>query len=161
MLLDQLNTMLDSAFTKAETSKTTDTYTHLHLIAEKLKRRSLVFLFSDMFQSDVEQEQLFEALQHLKYNKHEVVLFHTYSEETELDFNFSNSPKRFVDVETGEYMNLYADTIRDSYQDAVKAYFKELQLRCAQYRIKYVPAIIERGFSPILTTFLVARQKFA
>jgi len=161
MLLDQLNTMLDMAFNKVETSKTTDTYTHLHLIAEKLKRRSLVFLFSDMFQSDVEQEQLFEALQHLKYNKHEVVLFHTYSEETELDFNFSNSPKRFVDVETGEYMNLYADTIRDSYQDAVKSYFKELQLRCAQYRIKYVPTVIEHGFSPILTTFLVARQKFA
>ena len=161
MLLDQLNNMLDTAFAKAETSKTTDTYTHLHLIAEKLKRRSLVFLFSDMFQSDVEQEQLFEALQHLKYNKHEVVLFHTYSEATELDFNFSNSPKRFVDVETGEYMNLYADTIRDSYQDAVTTYFKELQLRCAQYRIKYVPAVIEQGFSPILTTFLAARQKFS
>lgn len=161
MLLDQLNKMVVSAFAKAETQKTTATYDHLHLIAEKLKRRSLVFLFSDMFQSNIEQEQLFEALQHLKYNKHEVVLFHTYSKDKELAFDFNNSPKRFVDVESGEHMNVYADTIRDEYQEAVSSYFKELQLRCAQYRIKYVQASVEKGFDPILTTFLVARQKFA
>ena len=161
MLLDQLNGMVANAFAKTESQKTTATYKHLHLIAEKLKRRSLIFLFSDMFQSDIDQEQLFEALQHLKYNKHEVVLFHTYSKETELDFSFSNSPKRFVDVETGEYMNLYADTIRDDYNAAVANYFDELRLRCAQYRIQYIPAIIEDGFSPVLTTFLVARQKFS
>ena len=158
MLLDQLGGVLDPAFAKAE--KKTDTYAHLHLIAEKLKRRSLVFLFSDMFQSDVEQEELFEALQHLTYNKHEVILFHTYSEEKEYNFDFSNTPKRFVDMETGDHINLYADSIKDIYKASVETYFKNLQLRCAQYRIKYVPAIIEQGFSPILTTFLVERQKF-
>jgi len=166
MLLDQLGGMLDPAFANLPAGrqehqrKGTNTYAHLHLIAEKLKRRSLVFLFSDMFQSDVEQEQLFEALQHLKYNKHEVILFHTYSQEKEYNFKFSNAPKRFVDVETGEHINLYADAIRDNYKASVEAYFKNLQLRCAQYRIKYIPAVIEKGFSPILTTFLVERQKF-
>ena len=43
---------------------------------------------------------------------------------------------------------------------SVSTYFKNLELRCAQYRIKYIPAVIERGFSPILTSFLVERQKF-
>ena len=158
MLLDQLGGVLDPAFAKAE--KKTATYAHLHLIAEKLKRRSLVFLFSDMFQSDVEQEELFEALQHLTYNKHEVVLFHTYSEDKEYNFDFTNTPKRFTDVETGDHINLYADQIRDIYTASIETYFKNLRLRCAQYRIKYVPAVIEKGFSPILTTFLVERQKF-
>jgi len=158
MLLDQLGGILDPAFAKAE--KKTATYAHLHLIAEKLKRRSLVFLFSDMFQDDVQQEELFEALQHLTYNKHEVVLFHTYSEEKEYNFDFTNTPKRFTDVETGDHINLYADQIRDIYTASIETYFKNLQLRCAQYRIKYVPAVIEKGFSPILTTFLVERQKF-
>lgn len=158
MLLDQLNGVLNPAFAKAE--KKTATYKHLHLIAEKLKRRSLVFLFSDMLQDDVEQEQLFEALQHLKYNKHEVVLFHTYSQEKEYNFEFNNSPRKFVDVESGASINLYADNIRDIYTSAVETYFKNLQLRCAQYRIKYIPAVIEKGFAPILTTFLVERQKF-
>ena len=163
MLLDKLNSLLDPAFAKANSqapARQTDTYKHLHLIAEKLKRRSLVFIFSDMFQSDVEQEALFEALQHLKYNKHEVILFHTYSRTKEYNFEFSNAPKKYVDVETGAQVNLYADSIRDIYTQAVETYFKNLQLKCAQYRIKYIPAEIEKGFHPILTTFLVERQKF-
>lgn len=160
MLLDQLNGIINTTRSHKEQPKGTDTYKHLHLIAEKLKRRSLVFLFSDMLQDDVEQEQLFEALQHLKYNKHEVILFHTYSKEKEYNFDFDNNPKKFVDVESGASINLYADSIRDIYKSSVETYFKTLQIKCAQYRIKYIPAIIENGFSPILTTFLVERQKF-
>lgn len=156
MLLQKLNEALLSSKEKS----TTETYTYLHLIAEKLKRRSLVFLFTDMLQSDVEAEKLFEALQHLKYNKHEVILFHTYDKKREVNFDFSNRPKRFIDVETGEYINLYADNIKQQYEESVKNYFQELQLRCAQYRIKYVKTDINESFNKILTTYLVERQKF-
>ncbi len=156
MLLGKLN----EAISQPKESKQTRTYTHLHLIAEKLKRRSLVFLFTDMFQSDLEEAKLFEALQHLKYNKHEVVLFHTFDKEKELQFDFSNRPKRFVDVETGEHVNLYADNIKESYEAEVGRYFNDLQLKCGQYKIKYVRANINEGFNKILTTYLVERQKF-
>ena len=138
----------------------TKTYTYLHKIAEKIKRRSLVFLFTDMFQSDQEEEKLFEALQHLKYNKHEVILFHTYDKEKEIEFDFNNRPKRFVDLETGEHLNLYADNVRQDYKEAVQKYFNELKIKCGQYRIKYVPVNINEDFSAILTSYLVERQKF-
>lgn len=156
MLLQKLNEALISSKEKIQTK----TYEHLHLIAEKLKRRSLVFLFTDMFQSDAEAEKLFEALQHLKYNKHEVILFHTFDKKREVNFDFSNRPKRFVDVETGEFVNLYADTIKENYEKAVQDYFVELQLRCSQYRIKYVLTDVNESFNKILTTYLVERQKF-
>ncbi len=156
VLLDHLN----KAISQSRKSVQTRTYTHLHLIAEKLKRRSLVFLFTDMFQSDAEEQQLFEALQHLKYNKHEVILFHTFDKSKELEFDFSNRPKRFVDVETGEHVNLYADNIKESYEQAVGEYFNDLKLKCGQYRIKYVMADVNEGFNNILTTFLVERAKF-
>ncbi len=156
MILGHLN----NAISQSNKQIQTKTYSHLHLIAEKLKRRSLVFLFTDMFQSDTEEEKMFEALQHLKYNKHEVVLFHTYEKSTELQFDFSNRPKRFVDVETGEHVNLYADNIKENYEEAVQRYFTDLELRCAQYRIKYVPVDINEHFNKILTTYLVERQKF-
>jgi len=156
MLLAKLNETLvnkrDQIITK--------TYTYLHEIAEKIKRRSLVFLFTDMFQSDQEEEKLFEALQHLKYNKHEVILFHTYDKEKEIEFNFNNRPKRFVDLETGEHLNLYADNVRQDYKEAVQKYFNELKIKCGQYRIKYVPVNINEDFSAILTSYLVERQKF-
>ena len=156
MLLAKLNETLvnnrDQIITK--------TYTYLHEIAEKIKRRSLVFLFTDMFQSDQEEEKLFEALQHLKYNKHEVILFHTYDKEKEIEFDFSNRPKRFVDLETGEHLNLYADNVKQDYKEAVQKYFNELKIKCGQYRIKYVPVNINEDFSAILTRYLVERQKF-
>ena len=156
MLLAKLNEALANKREQVETK----TYAYLHEIADKIKRRSMVFLFTDMFQSDLEEEKLFEALQHLKYNKHEVILFHTYDKEKEIEFNFNNRPKQFVDVETGVHVNLYADTIRTNYEKAVKDYFKELKIRCGQYRIKYVPVAVNEDFSTILTTYLVEHQKF-
>lgn len=156
MLLDQLNQII----VRKRQQVKTDTYANLHLIAEKLKRRSLVFLFSDMFQNEKDQETMFEALQHLKYNKHEVVLFHTYDGDKELNFDFDNAPKRFIDVETGDSIDVFADNIKQEYASDVKAYFDALKLRCARYNIKYVDANIQKGFAAILSNFLIERQKF-
>ncbi|UZO81526.1 DUF58 domain-containing protein [Aquimarina sp. ERC-38] len=156
MLLHQLNQVL----VKEKAPKNTKTYEILHQIAEKVHRRSLIFLFTDMFQSSQEAEALFEALRHLTYNKHEVVLFHTFDSQTEINFDFTNSPTRFVDVETGEHINLYADNVKESYQKAVRTYFEDLRLQCVRYRIKYVKADIQQLFDQILTTYMVERQKF-
>ncbi|SHG97315.1 DUF58 domain-containing protein [Winogradskyella jejuensis] len=157
MLLGKLS---EAAINKKET-KTTETYKYLHQIAEKIHRRSLIFVFTDMFQTSEEDEKIFEALRHLKHNKHEVVVFHVFDKEKELTFNFDNRPKRFVDVETGETIDLYPDTIKENYETSVKTYFKNLKLRCGQYRIKYVEADINKGFDSILTTYMIERQKFA
>jgi uncharacterized protein (DUF58 family) len=156
MLLDKLNKVLFPS----KKEKGTKTYTYLHEIAEKLKRRSMVFLFTDMFQSDLEAKKLFEALQHLKYNKHEVILFHVYDREKEIEFGFSNKPRRFIDVETGEHIDLYAENIKENYEEAIEAYFRALKLQCGQYRIKYVPVDIQGDFTTILTTYLIERHKF-
>ncbi|TXG36753.1 DUF58 domain-containing protein [Seonamhaeicola maritimus] len=141
-------------------NKRTETYTYLHEIAEKIHRRSLIFLFTDMFQTAEDEVKLFEALRHLKYNKHEVILFHVFDKQKEYSFDFDNTPKRFIDVETGEYINLYADTIKENYSKRVETYFTALKLKCAQYKIKYVEADINDSFNHILTTYMVERQKF-
>jgi len=137
----------------------TETYQYLHEIAEKIHRRSLIFLFTDMFQTNIDEEKMFEALRHLKYNKHEVVLFHTYDMKTELNFDFENSPKKFVDVETGETVNLFADNIKENYTKLVDSYFKELKNKCLQYKISYVPVDIQQGVHQVLTSYFLSRQK--
>ncbi|NJX15389.1 DUF58 domain-containing protein [Tamlana crocina] len=142
-------------------SKKTETFKYLHEIAEKIHRRSMIFLFTDMFQTGDDEGKLFEALRHLKYNKHEVILLHVFDKSKELHFDYNNKPKRFVDVETGEYINLYADAIKENYSKSVEEYFKTLRLKCAQYKIKYVEADINSGFNNILTTYLVERKKFS
>ncbi|PZW43804.1 uncharacterized protein DUF58 [Mesonia algae] len=151
---------LEETLKKIPQQRKTETYTYLHQIAEKLKRRSLVFLFTDMFQAEEEEQRLFEALRHLKYNKHELVLFHTFDKEKEIDFEFDETPKRFTDVETGEVIPLYAENVKEAYQKELKEYAKHLSQMCLQYRIKYVPVDIKENFDKILTTYLVERQKF-
>tara|TARA_B110000967_G_scaffold207693_1_gene257704 strand:- start:105 stop:1025 length:921 start_codon:yes stop_codon:yes gene_type:complete len=155
MLLYQLEEVL-----KSTSKTTTETYKYLHEIAEKIHRRSLIFLFTDMFQTSKEDEALFEALRHLKYNKHEVVLFHTYDGKTELNFNFDNAPKKFVDVETGEAINVYAENVQQKYTELASNYFKELKNKCLQYKIDYVPVDIHKGFNDILTAYLLQRKNF-
>ncbi|MCL7764829.1 DUF58 domain-containing protein [Polaribacter sp. Z014] len=154
MLLHQLEQLMVS-----DSKSTTETYKYLHEIAEKIHRRSLIFVFTDMFQPNKDHEVLFEALKHLKFNKHEVVLFHTYDGETEFNFNFDNAPKKFVDVETGEEINVYAENIREKYTELVGSYFNELKNKCLQYKIDYIPVDIHKGYNAILTAYLISRRK--
>ena len=156
MLLAKLNQISQDSNPIKETA----TYTYLHQIAEKIKRRSLIFLFTDMFQTQNSNEELFDALRHLKHNKHEVVLFHLLDKEHELDFNFDNTPKRYIDIETGEHLDLYADNIKEAYNKGVTSYIDEIKLKCAQYRINYLGIDTKGDFSTILNTFLTERNKF-
>ncbi|MDC1464258.1 DUF58 domain-containing protein [Polaribacter sp.] len=154
MLLYQLEQLLVS-----RSSAATDTYTYLHEIAEKLHRRSLVFVFTDMFQPNKDNAVLFEALKYLKFNKHEVVLFHTYDGKTEFNFNFDNVPKKFIDVETGEEININTENIQEKYTQLVGNYFKELKNKCLQYKIDYLPVDINMGYNTVLTSYLISRKK--
>ena len=153
MLLHQLSQLLVTP-----SKATTETYQYLHEISEKLHRRSFVFLFTDMLQTSKEEHLLFEALRHLKYNKHEVVLFHTYDGKTEFNFDFENTPQKFIDVETGEAINIHSENIQDKYKELVQNYFNELKDKCLQYKIDYVPVDIHQGYNEVLTAYIIGRK---
>lgn len=132
----------------------------LHEIADKLKRRSLVILFSDMIEnSENNQDDLWNALQHLKHNKHEVILFHVTDKKKELDFDFENRPYRFVDMETGEELKLNPLEVREAYQKSMNKFEQDLKLKCGQYSIDLVQADIASGFDQVLLPYLLKRKK--
>ena len=133
----------------------------LHEIADTVHKRSLIVVFSDMFDdlSSAKTEELFAALQHLKFNKHEVVLFHVVDREKEIDFNFENRPYLFIDMETGEKVKLQAGQVKDYYVTQMAKFEKELKLRCGQYKIEFVEADINKGYKQVLMPFLMKRSK--
>ena len=137
-------------------SMVTDT---LHRIAEQIHRRSLVVIFSDMLESQSNTEELLLALQHLRHNKHEVILFHTYHKQLEYDFGFENRLYKFIDMESGNEIKIHSNQIRDYYQAAIGDYFKELTLKCGQYQIDVFPADITKGFDQILLPYILKRQE--
>jgi uncharacterized protein (DUF58 family) len=131
----------------------------LHQLSEMIHKRSLVIIFSDMLQNMANDEDLFSALQHLKFNKHEVILFHVEDLKTEVNFDFSNRPYLFMDSETGERIKLFPNQVKASYLEAVESYRHLLKLKCAQYKIDFVEAQVGADFSQILLPFLVKRSK--
>jgi uncharacterized protein (DUF58 family) len=156
-LFGQLQGLVESK--KSDTKQTTSAAESIHYIADTIHKRSLVVLFSDMFDSSADPSELFNALQHLRHNKHEVILFHTVDKALELDFAFDNRPYRFIDVETGEEIKVNAAEIREHYLKGVSEFIAELKLRCGQYHIDFVEADINGGFEQILLPYLVKRGK--
>ena len=154
-----LLTYLQKELDKTERNRSTDIATALHHIAESVHRRSMVILFSDMFEGAENADELFSALQHLKYNKHEVVLFHVVDKEREINLNFPNRPHLFIDLETGESVRLNPGQIKDQYVREVTAFTQAIRLKCMQYQIDFVEADIQAGFRPVLQSYLVKRRK--
>lgn len=131
----------------------------LHIIAEQIHKRSLVIIFSDMMDSVADSDTLFSALQHLRHNKHEVILFHVADKRHEFDFEFDNRPHRFIDMESGREVKLQPAEVRERYLERIRQFNEELKLRCGQYRIDIVEADINRGFRQVLLPYLMKRQK--
>jgi uncharacterized protein (DUF58 family) len=137
-------------------SMVTDT---LHRIAEQIHKRSMVVIFSDMFESQAKTDELMLALQHLRHNKHDVLLFHTYDKKLEFDFAYDNRLYKFIDMETGGEVKLHSNHIREYYQTAIGEYFQELYLKCGQYQIDLIPVDIHRGLEQILIPYLLKRKQ--
>lgn len=131
----------------------------LHELAESIHRRSLVIIFSDMMESYGKEDELFSALQHFKHNKHEVILFHTLDKSKEIDFDFTNRPYTFVDMETGEEVKLHSNEVKDQYVRSMNEYMKALHLKCNQYKIDLVEADINLGVEQVLMPYLIKRHK--
>jgi uncharacterized protein (DUF58 family) len=141
---------------KPETKKTTNAVGALHQIAEQVHKRSLIIVFSDMM-SQADPEELFSALQHLRYNKHEVILFHVTDHKQEKQFKFQNRPYRFVDLESGEQIRFSANDLKKNYRTAIKQQFEDLRVKCGQYHIDLVEADINQEFNQVLHQFLLKR----
>lgn len=138
--------------------KKTNTTKALHQIAESIHKRSLVIIFSDMFENE-DTNELFSALQHLRYNKHEVILFHVTDHKMERDFKFTNRPHKFVDLETGHQIKFNPQEVKKLYQKTVRDYFEELRIKCGQYQIDLAEADINKDFYQVLYAYLIKRKR--
>lgn len=154
-----LLTYLSSAINDAVQDKGTDAAAALHQIADSIHKRSLVVIFSDMFDRIESPDHLFAALQHLKHNKHEVLLFHVVDKSKELDFEFENRPYMFIDVETGERVKVQPHEVKEIYIKKLSEFKQQLHLKCLQYKIDLVEADLAQGFNAVLQSYLIKRSR--
>jgi uncharacterized protein (DUF58 family) len=153
---------LEKAYHAPKLNTVTNITPVLHHVANEIHQRSLVIIFSDMLENSLNPDKLqalFAAVQHLKFSKHEVIIFNVNDKHKELDFNFDNRPHHFVDIETGAEIKVQPGKIRDAYKASLTAYRHQLELKCAQYHIDLVDVDIHEGYHTMLKTYLVKRNK--
>jgi uncharacterized protein (DUF58 family) len=139
--------------------KSTATIQSFHDVAELCHQRSLIIIFTDLLDDPNRIDELFQAFQHMKHNKHEVILFHVNQAKTEIDFNLDNRPYQLIDMETGESMMVQPAEMRTTYVDAMQRYMEEIKLRCANHQIDFVQADIDGGYNDVLIHYLLKRQR--
>lgn len=154
-----LTMKLEELLKQPQQNKPTNAAAALHVIAEQIHKRSLVMIFSDMMDDAEHVEALYSSLQHLKFNKHEVILFHIIDGAHERDFSFENRPYEFVDMETGERVRLQPHQVKDQYLTNMEAFRKDVQDKCHQYKIDYVPVDLTKPVDQVLYAFLLKRNK--
>jgi uncharacterized protein (DUF58 family) len=157
--VDKILRTLNELENQTPTQTKTQVAKVLHEVAEKIHRRSLVVIFSDMFDSEENTDDLFKALQHLKHNKHEVIVFHVMDNQTELLFNFEDRPMEFIDLESGDKLKLNPCDVKQSYREEAIRFHKALRMRCNQYKIDFIEADVSSDFNVILETYLIKRAK--
>lgn len=139
--------------------QTTSTIAPLHDVAELCHQRSLIIIFSDLLDDPERVDEFYQALQHLKHNKHEVIVFHVADKSKELDLDLENRPYNLVDMETGESIKLNPNQLKEEYSQSIKEYFDKIAMKCSDYSIDFMPADINSGYNEILLTYLLKRQK--
>lgn len=132
----------------------------LHHVSDKIHKRSMVIIFSDLFDnSNRNMDDLYSAFQHLRHNKHEVILFNVLDKNLEQELNFEDRPHTFIDPETGEQLKLNPLSLRNLYKKRIKEFEHEIDLKCGQNQIDYTEVDIAEGFNPILLSFLAKRNR--
>jgi len=153
---------LEKAYKSPKINTSTNITDVLHHIAGEVHQRSMIIIFSDMLENNMNPEKLnalFAAIQHLKYNKHEVIIFNVNDKHKEMDLGFDNRPHHFIDIESGDEVKVHPGKIREAYRTTLAQYRHEIELKCAQYRIDIVDAFIHEGYNNLLKTYLIKRNK--
>ncbi len=126
----------------------------LHEMAERIKKRGLVILISDLFD---DPQEILKGLKHFRHNKQEVILFHVMDRQ-ELEFNF-NIRTRFKDIETGESITTEPWQIRKPYKDIVIQFQNTFRRHCRKRKIDYIPLFTDMNLDTALNEYLKKRRK--
>ena len=142
------------ALDKIQSANDTQIRPTLDYMAERIKKRGLVILISDLLD---DPGQVLMGLNHFRHNKQEMIVFHLLDRQ-ELEFQFGNRTK-FRDLETNETITTEPWHIRSAYQELIEIQQRKYRLGCRNQRIDYVPLFTDQPLDLALNEYFNKRQK--
>jgi uncharacterized protein (DUF58 family) len=143
---------LFSALESVKAGKQTDLPAQLHTLAERLPRRSMVIIVSDLW---VDPPQLIKALQHLRYRKHQAMVLHLL-DRAELDLPYDKQIT-LEDLETQEKIQIDPADLRDRYKQNVQSYLSEIRRACTSGDSEYHTLFTDQSYDKALVQLLSRR----
>lgn len=150
-----LQTIYD-ALESARPKGTTGLTGALHNLAEKIRTRAMVLIFSDLF---CDPGALLECFQHLRFQKHDVTVFHLL-DRSEVEFKFDR-PVRFEDLESSFSLVTEPATVRDEYLRQLRLFLDRVEQGCKEFRVDYRRVVTDESYEQVLAGFLVERARRA
>jgi len=126
----------------------------LHAMAERLRRRGLCILISDLFD---DADAVIRGLKHFRHRQHEVVVFHVL-DDLELSFDFKDEA-RFIDMETRQEIRSQPWFVKKEYRARVESWKRDLAHQCREHNIDYVPMSTSTPFDRALLAYLNKRSR--
>lgn len=126
----------------------------LHRLAEKIKKRGLIILISDLLDDPA---AIIHALKHFRHKRHEVLVFQVLDRQ-ELDFSFKRQT-RFIDLETGETLVAEPWHIQPAYRSAFQAFVAVLKSECRTNNIDFVSLVTDTPLDIALSEYLNKRAR--
>lgn len=130
----------------------------LNEVAERIARRSLVVIITDLFENIAAHDDLLKAMRHLRHRGHEVLVFHILESATERQFRFPDVPMVFRDMETGEEISLQPAQLRDHYAEAVRVFSERFRRRCLEHNVDFIELDTAQPYDQALLAYLNKRR---
>lgn len=158
-LYGRLESLLEQEGRRETAKRRTASADMIHEVAHRLPRRSLVVIFSDLFENVQKHDELLSALKHLRHNKHEVVLFHLLEKRSERDLDLPDGRYLMQDLETGAQVDVLPEQIREQYRQKMEEYTRWFRVTCKEAQIDYEEVDTQSPFDLALLSYLNKRKR--
>lgn len=159
LIFQHLEEELKQEKTRSKAQRSSASANALHSLAEKLDRRSLVIILTDLFENVDDHDALISALRHLRHQKHEVLLFNVLEHQSERELDFSDGKFLFEDMETGSEIEVIPSQVKEDYQQKIREYTHKFKLACSNALVDFEEIDTQKPLDLALLAYLNKRKR--
>ncbi|TNE73725.1 DUF58 domain-containing protein [bacterium] len=133
----------------------------LHELAERIEKRSMLIIITDLFENIKQNSALVESLKHLRHKKHDIVLLNVHEKRVERELDLPDKKFVLTDMETGARMDVMPVQLRETYKEKMREHVHQFKKACSEYQIDFFEIDTQEPFDRSLLAYLNRRRRIA
>jgi uncharacterized protein (DUF58 family) len=159
LLYSKLEALLTNPTTKNPEKRLTASAEVLHQLADRLGKRSLVIVITDLFENSKQRNELTEALKHLRHRKHDIIVLNILEKRVERDLDLPDKKFILTDMETGSKLDVLPVQLKEIYKKKMAEYLHHINIACHEHHIDFYEMDTQESFDKALLALLNKRRR--